>query len=116
MMMRWALAGPLRGFARPQVRATELLRPCLCGAVRGFGDKAGVVMWFNPDRGFGFITSEGVEYFVHYSGIDSAAFRTLGDGEEVEFNVEEDVSGRMRAVCVTGPDGAPVQGSRRQRE
>lgn len=47
----------------------------------------GIVKWFNEARGFGFIESEGKEYFVHYSGIDSPGFKTLKDGQRVLFGV-----------------------------
>eukprot|EP00440_Ansanella_granifera_P024745 gb/GFBE01026872.1/.p1 GENE.gb/GFBE01026872.1/~~gb/GFBE01026872.1/.p1 ORF type:complete len:114 (+),score=22.74 gb/GFBE01026872.1/:1-342(+) len=83
---------------------------------RSFGDKTGSVKFFNPERGFGFISSEGQDYFVHYTGIESAGgFKSLADGEDVEFDLEQDQSGKMRCVRVTGPGGAPVKGSTRQR-
>jgi CspA family cold shock protein len=45
----------------------------------------GIVKWFNESRGFGFIESEGQEYFVHYSGINTPGFKTLKDGQKVSF-------------------------------
>merc|ERR1712137_418796 len=63
--------------------------------------------------GFGFLVCDEEDYFVHYTGIEGTGFRTLGDGEEVEFDVEADERGRNRAVNVTGPGGAAVQGSQR---
>eukprot|EP00913_Durusdinium_trenchii_P002921 g2708.t1 len=79
------------------------------------GDKTGTVKFFDPQRGFGFIQSEGQDYFVHYSGIKSEGFRSLADGEEVEFNLEEDAkSGKKQCVEVTGIGGAPVRGSPRR--
>merc|ERR1711920_1076880 len=85
------------------------------GGARFFADHRGVVKFFNPERGFGFITSEGQDYFVHYTGIESTGgFRSLGDGEDVEFDLEDDNKGKKRAVRVTGPNGAPVKGSERQ--
>lgn len=80
---------------------------------RYFGDKTGSVKFFDPQRGFGFIQSEGKDYFVHYSAIQSqGGFRSLADGEEVEFDVEEDTkSGKLKCVNVTGIGGAPVRGS-----
>ena len=45
----------------------------------------GRVKWFDAGRGFGFITADGTDYFVHYSGVRGEGFRTLNDGAEVEF-------------------------------
>mmetsp|Transcript_102080 Transcript_102080/g.289092 ORF Transcript_102080/g.289092 Transcript_102080/m.289092 type:complete len:141 (+) Transcript_102080:124-546(+) len=103
------LPGPLRASPATLWQAA--------GQVRGFGDKSGVVKFFNPEKGFGFIQCQDTDYFVHYTGIESSGgFRSLGDGEEVEFDLEVDGQGKQRAVRVTGPGGAAVLGSQRQRE
>ncbi len=48
----------------------------------------GRVKWFNEAKGYGFITQEGGEdVFVHYSAISGQGFRTLAEGEAVEFEV-----------------------------
>ena len=48
----------------------------------------GVVKWFNDRKGYGFITPEsGEDLFVHYSSIASDGFKTLEEGEEVEFDI-----------------------------
>ncbi|GMH13537.1 hypothetical protein Nepgr_015378 [Nepenthes gracilis] len=75
----------------------------------------GVVKWFDGQKGYGFITpNNGSEdFFVHQSSIRSEGFRSLGEGEEVEFVVGSGDDGRTKAVDVTGPDEAPVQGNRR---
>nr|AMK48001.1 putative glycine-rich protein 2 [Lupinus angustifolius] len=72
----------------------------------------GKVKWFNDTKGFGFITPDdgGEELFVHQSQIKSDGFRSLAEGESVEFQIEADSDGRSKAVDVTGPDGANVQG------
>ncbi|GAB4838500.1 hypothetical protein Ancab_028045 [Ancistrocladus abbreviatus] len=75
----------------------------------------GVVKWFNGQKGYGFITPEdgGEDLFVHQSSIRADGFRSLGDGETVEFVIGSGDDGRMKAVDVTGPEEGPVQGSRR---
>ena len=48
----------------------------------------GTVKWFNDAKGYGFITQEGGEdVFVHYSAIQSQGFKSLGEGDKVEFEV-----------------------------
>jgi cold shock protein len=57
--------------------------------------ETGTVKWFNPEKGFGFITRDNGEkdVFVHHSAIQSAGFRTLTDGERVEFDVVQGQKG-----------------------
>jgi cold shock protein len=48
----------------------------------------GTVKWFNPEKGYGFIAREGAnDVFVHYSAIDMPGYRTLEEGQRVEFDV-----------------------------
>ena len=62
--------------------------------------QAGRVKWFNETKGFGFITTdEGADIFVHYSDIQGDGFRTLGENEEVEFEIAEGPKG-LKAVNV----------------
>ncbi|KAI5059853.1 hypothetical protein GOP47_0026172, partial [Adiantum capillus-veneris] len=77
--------------------------------------KTGKVKWFNVTKGFGFITPDdgSEDLFVHQTSIHSEGFRSLQDGEDVEFFVENGDDGRTKAVDVTGPNGNPVQGSNR---
>jgi CspA family cold shock protein len=62
----------------------------------------GVVKWFNATKGFGFITNEEKgDIFVHYSAIrDDGGFRTLEEGQEVEFTIAEGPKG-LQAQDVT---------------
>jgi CspA family cold shock protein len=47
----------------------------------------GKVKWFNKDKGFGFIESNGKDYFVHFSAIQNSGFKTLPDGATVHFKM-----------------------------
>ncbi|CAD7705402.1 unnamed protein product [Ostreobium quekettii] len=79
----------------------------------GEGRQRGTVKWFNASKGFGFVTPEegGEELFVHQTSIQSEGFRSLREGETVEFNVETGEDGRTKAVRVTGPGGSTPQGA-----
>lgn len=57
--------------------------------------ETGTVKWFNPEKGFGFITRDNGEkdVFVHHSAIQGGGFRTLNDGERVEFDVVQGQKG-----------------------
>ena len=75
---------------------------------------AGKVKFFNSQKGFGFITPNdgGEDIFVHQSAIHSPGFRSLMEGEDVEFDVQSDPEkGKTFASNVTGPNGAYVQGA-----
>ena len=61
----------------------------------------GKVKWFNESRGYGFIElEEGGDVLVHYSSISGDGFKTLHEGDEVEFDVIEDAKG-PKATNVT---------------
>ena len=61
----------------------------------------GIVRRFNTQRGFGFISdSEGNDVFVHYTGINGEGFKSLEEGQEVEFDVIQGQKG-PQAVNVT---------------
>ena len=61
----------------------------------------GKVKWFNAKKGYGFISSEtGEDVFVHFSEIQSDGYKTLDEGQDVEFEVEKDQKG-LKAKKVT---------------
>lgn len=56
----------------------------------------GTVKWFNAEKGYGFIKTEaGTDVFVHYSAIVSEGFKTLEEGQAVEFNVVQGNRGQQ---------------------
>ncbi|MCK5307400.1 MAG: cold-shock protein [Zetaproteobacteria bacterium] len=60
----------------------------------------GTVKWFNESKGFGFIEQEsGEDVFVHFSAIQSDGFKTLSEGQSVEFELTQDEKG-TKAVNV----------------
>jgi CspA family cold shock protein len=58
----------------------------------------GTVKWFNDSKGYGFIQqNEGEDVFVHFSAIEADGFRTLSEGDVVEFEILESETGRQAA-------------------
>jgi CspA family cold shock protein len=56
--------------------------------------ETGTVKWFNAGKGYGFISREaGEDVFVHYSAIEEEGFRSLDEGQQVEFSVEQGPKG-----------------------
>lgn len=69
----------------------------------------GKVKWFNETKGYGFIKQEsGRDIFVHYSEIQGDGYRTLAEGETVEFEVREGPKG-LEATNVARTAGAEGQ-------
>jgi|GEM_PF-551990 len=76
----------------------------------------GECKWFDSAKGFGFITpADGsADVFVHQTSIQSEGFRSLAEGEQVEYSVSVDDRGKLKANRVTGPGGVNVKGAPRQ--
>ncbi|HEY9078348.1 MAG TPA: cold-shock protein [Anaerolineaceae bacterium] len=63
--------------------------------------KVGTVKWFNATKGYGFISQEGgADVFVHFTAIQKDGYRSLEEGQKVEFSVEKGPKG-LQAVNVT---------------
>lgn len=61
----------------------------------------GKVKWFNAEKGYGFIeTEEGGDVFVHFSAIQSEGFKTLEEGQAVEFDIVEGARGPQAANVI----------------
>ncbi|KAH6784568.1 hypothetical protein C2S52_009527 [Perilla frutescens var. hirtella] len=75
----------------------------------------GVVSKFNDQKGYGFIQPEegSEDLFVHQTAIKSDGYRTLREGQEVEFTIIQD-GGRTKATDVTAPGGGPVDTTSRR--
>lgn len=67
----------------------------------------GTVKWFSNEKGYGFIQREGAnDVFVHYSSIQGEGFKTLSEGQTVEFEVEQGSKGPQAAnvVALSAPE------------
>ena len=60
----------------------------------------GVVKWFNPQKGFGFIQPEdgSKDVFVHISAVERAGMTTLNEGQTISFDLEQGQQGRVSAI------------------
>jgi len=62
----------------------------------------GTVKWFNNQKGFGFISDvEGNDVFVHYSGLNMEGYKTLEEGQEVEYEVVDGTKGPQATNVTT---------------
>lgn len=62
----------------------------------------GIVKWFNDGKGFGFIASEGKDYFVHFKEIQGQGFKSLKEGDKVSFEAGSSPKGAVaKNVVVT---------------
>lgn len=83
---------------------------------------SGTVKWFSNRKGFGFITPTSANsptedaIFVHQTSIFSDGdYRTLAEGAEVEFDIETEASGKLKAINVTSPGGESIKPPKRDR-
>ena len=81
-------------------RSTGAVLPC--GAKKERHEMAqGTVKWFNPDKGYGFISREdGDDLFVHFSEIQMDGIKTLDEGQPVEFEITTGQNGKLQASSV----------------
>jgi len=64
----------------------------------------GTVKWFNADKGYGFISPEsGEDVFVHFSAIQAGGYRSLEEGQKVEFDIEQGQRGLQAANVRPAP-------------
>ncbi len=69
----------------------------------------GKVKWFNDAKGYGFIDlGQGKDVFVHYSAIESQGYRSLREGQAVEFVLEQGPKGDHAVKVVAQPEAAAV--------
>jgi len=61
----------------------------------------GKVKWFSNEKGYGFITlSSGTDVFVHYTAIQADGYKMLGEGQEVDFEIEKGPKGDQAAKVI----------------
>ena len=106
----------LSSLTRSTVRragAAMTLRMPMAAPAAFLATTTGSCKWFDYKKGFGFITADdGQDVFVHQTAIHAEGFRSLLEGEPVEFELTTDpTNGKMRADKVTGPGGEYVKGA-----
>ena len=97
---RWSTARSLDGWVghrRPSGRSVAYA----CGGKGNATVASGTVKWFNAEKGFGFISQPdgGADVFVHHTAIQMNGFRSLEEGQAVEFDLQEGPKG-LQAVDV----------------
>ena len=93
-------SGPREGHAPTGTRALRILTPVATGKKEATMAE-GTVKWFNPEKGYGFISREdGDDIFVHFSEIQMDGYKTLDEGQRVSFEVTEGANGKLQASNV----------------
>ena len=89
-----------RGRAATGIARKRSVLPC--GAEKERHDMAqGTVKWFNGDKGYGFISrADGDDLFVHFSEIQMEGYKTLDEGQAVEFDITTGQNGKLQASNV----------------
>jgi len=65
----------------------------------------GVVKWFSAEKGYGFISrEEGGDVFVHYSAIEGSGYRSLEEGQTVEFEITQGQKGEQASNVIVQPE------------
>jgi cold shock protein len=85
-------------------RASAKADPALSLSWRGEGMSTGTVKWFNDAKGFGFITPDdgGEDLFAHFSAINMNGFKTLKEGQKVNFEVVQGPKGKQASNITAG--------------
>jgi CspA family cold shock protein len=85
----------------PLAQATRTFSPRLRLSSRPMSRLTGTVKWFNDSKGFGFIARDGApDVFVHFSAIQATGFKTLAEGDAVEFEILEGLKGPQASNVV----------------
>lgn len=64
----------------------------------------GVVKWFNDQKGFGFVSSAGKDYFIHFKEINMQGFKSLKEGDKVSFEPSQSAKGPVATQLVIAQD------------
>jgi cold shock protein len=62
----------------------------------------GIVKWFNDQKGFGFVESQGKDYFIHFKEIQTQGFKSLKEGDEVHFTPSQSPKGAVATQLKMG--------------
>jgi CspA family cold shock protein len=83
---------------RPRARLARFFEGPALPAARRYGLTTGTVKWFSNEKGYGFIARpDGDDVFVHFSAIAGDGYRTLSEGQEVEFDIVDGPKGKQAA-------------------